>query len=84
MVLFLTIQIVNKVKWFKVLPSIAKNSMKHQSFVYTQLNDQKVLFQTIQFSISHLFVLSLNVKPVDVFYSPSQMGKLTLEKSLLY
>ena len=28
----------------------------------TQLNDQTVLFQTIQFSTSHLFVLSLNVK----------------------
>ena len=38
------------------------NSIKHQSFVYTELNDQTVLFQTIQFSISHLFALSLNVK----------------------
>ena len=28
------------------------NSIKHQSFVYTQFNDSKVLFQTIQFSIS--------------------------------
>ena len=38
------------------------NSIKHQSFVYTQLNDQTVLFQTIQFTKSHLFALSLNVK----------------------
>ena len=38
------------------------NSIKHQSFVYTQLNDQTVLFLTIQFSISHLFAHSLNVK----------------------
>ena len=37
--------------------------------MYTQLNDQTVLFQTIQFIVSHLFVLSLNVKnsiwPID-------------------
>ena len=42
--------------------SIATNSIKHQSFVYTQLNDQTVLFQTIQFSISYLFAHSLNDK----------------------
>ena len=30
--------------------------------VYTQLKDQTVLFQTIQFSIGHLFAHSLNVK----------------------
>ena len=30
--------------------SIAMYSIKHQSFVYTQLNDQTVLFQTIQLS----------------------------------
>ena len=34
----------------------------NQSFVYKQLNDQTVLFQAFQFSISHLFGLSLNVK----------------------
>ena len=33
----------------------------YQSFVYTQLNGLTVLFQTIQFSKSHLFALSLNV-----------------------
>ena len=32
------------------------------SHLFTQLNDQTVLFQTIQFCISHLFVHSLNVK----------------------
>ena len=31
---------------------ITDNSIKHPSFVYTQLNDQTVLFLTIQFSIS--------------------------------
>ena len=45
-----------------MFPSIINNSIKHHSFVCTQLNDQTVLFQMIQFSISHLFVLSLNVK----------------------
>ena len=34
---------------------------------YIQLNDQTVLFQTIQFIISHLFAHSLNVK---VFFRP--------------
>ena len=41
---------------------VMNNSIKHQPFVHTQLNDPKVLFQTIQFSISNLFVVSLNVK----------------------
>ena len=31
------------------------NLIKYQSFVYTQLIDQTVLFQTIQFSISTQF-----------------------------
>ena len=39
-----------------------ENSIKHQLFVYAQLNDQTVLFQAIQFSLSHLFSLSLNVE----------------------
>ena len=34
----------------------------YQLFVYTQLTDQTVVFQTIQISISHLFAPSLNVK----------------------
>ena len=41
---------------------ITKSSIKNQSFVYTQLNDQTVLFLTIHFCISLLFALSLNVK----------------------
>ena len=41
------------VNWFQELLRISKNSIKHQSFVYTLLNDQTVLFLTIQFSISH-------------------------------
>ena len=41
---------------------IAYNSIKPQSFVCIQLNDQTLVFQTIQFCISHLFALSLNDK----------------------
>ena len=53
-VLFLTFHfsISQQVKWFHVLLCITKNSIKHQSFVCTQLKEQTVLFQTIQFSIS--------------------------------
>ena len=47
---------------FQILLSITNNSIKHQSFVYTQLHDQTVQFKLVQFSISHLFALSLNVK----------------------
>ena len=43
---------VNKVKWFQVLISITDNSIKYQSFSYTQLNEKTVLFPTIQLSIS--------------------------------
>ena len=53
----------------RVLLSINNNSIKRQSCVFTQLNDQSVLLLTIQFSTSHLFALSLNVKssirPID-------------------
>ena len=52
------------VKWFQVLLYISNNSIKNPSFVYAQLNDQIVLFLTIQFSLRHLFALSLNVKTV--------------------
>ena len=53
---------LHTVKWLQVLLFNTNNSIKRQSFVYTQLNDQTVLFLTIKFSISYLFVLSLNVK----------------------
>ena len=53
---------LNTVKWFQVLLCITFNSIKHQTFVYTQLNDQTVLFLTIQFNISQLFAPILNVK----------------------
>ena len=50
------------VKWFQVLLCITNNLIKQQLFVYTPLNDQIVLFLTIQFSLSHLFALNLNLK----------------------
>ena len=50
------------VKWLQELLCITDYSFKHQSFVYTELNDQAVLFLTIQFIISHLFGHSLNEK----------------------
>ena len=59
---------VNKVKWFFVLlykqlsNTITNNSIRYQLFVYAQINDQTVLFLTIQFSMSHLFDHILNVK----------------------
>ena len=53
------------VKWFQVFLCITNNSIKHQSFVYPQLNAQTVIFLTIQLNISCLFALSLNVKPID-------------------
>ena len=45
-----------------MVPISANNSMKHQSFVHRLLNDQTVLFLTIQFNIRHFFAHSLNVK----------------------
>ena len=42
---------------FQVLLCITNNSIKPQLFVYTVLNDQTILFQTIQFSISTVFCL---------------------------
>ena len=52
---------VYTVKWFKVQLCIISNSIKPQSFVYTQLNDQ-IVYQIIQFIISHLLALSLNYR----------------------
>ena len=71
------------VKCFSILLCITNNSIKHQSFVYTQLNDQTVLFLTIQFSIRHLFVLSLNVKVLfDPYIGPFQALPLRVRVGL--
>ena len=60
--------LLQTVKLFQVLLCLTNNSIKYQLFVYTQLNDQTVLFLTIQFSISHLFSLSLNVKQLEPYH----------------
>ena len=52
---FKLFSLVNKVKWFQVLLSITNNSIKHQSFICTELDVKAVPFQTIQCSISTLF-----------------------------
>ena len=44
--------LLHTVKWFQILLCITNSSIKHRSFVYKQLHDQTVLFQTIQFSMS--------------------------------
>ena len=53
---------------FQVLLCITNNSIQHQSFVSTPLSDQTLLFQAIQFSLRHLFALSLNVKQFYLIY----------------
>ena len=40
------------IKWFHILLCITNNSFKHWLCVYTLLNDETVLFQAIQFSMS--------------------------------
>ena len=61
---------------------VSLKSIKHQSFVYKHLNDQTVLFQTIQFSISHLFALSLN--DLVWFYGISTIIGYLMPNSSLY
>ena len=53
---------LDTVKYFQVLQFNTNSSIKHQSYVYTQLKDQTVSFESIQFSVSHLFAISLAVK----------------------
>ena len=49
------------------------------SHLFTQLNDQTVLFQAIQFSKSHLFALSKNVKQVYLTRFRVDLGVMTME-----
>ena len=59
---FKQFSLVNKVKWFQVLLRITNNSIKHQSYVYTELNVKTVLFQTIQFCLNTQFS---SIWPID-------------------
>ena len=54
--------------WWWWLLGITNNSIKHLSFVYTQLNDQTVLFIIIRFYINPLFVHSLNGNQFCLIY----------------
>ena len=47
---FKQFSLVNKVEWSQLLLCITNNSIKHQSFIYTQLN-----VKIVQFSISRQF-----------------------------
>ena len=49
--------VINVLLWFHVLLCIFNNSIIYQSFVYKQLNDQTVVFQTSQFDTCNLFNL---------------------------
>ena len=48
--------LLHTIKWFQVLLCIDNNSIKQHLFVYTQSNDQTVLFLTIQFSMSFICI----------------------------
>ena len=54
--------LVNKGKWFQVLLCIINSSIKHQSFIYSQLNVKTVLFLIIEFSICIHFI---STQPID-------------------
>ena len=51
--------ILRTAKWFQVLLCTINSSIKHQSFVYTNSSTSNY-----SISISYLFALSLNVKPI--------------------
>ena len=72
-----------KLKVFQVLLCITNYSIKYQSSVYTQVNDQRVGFQTIQLSINHLFSLNFNVKKCESIRSieRTQSGATTPHQS---
>ena len=66
-------------KEFQVLLCITYYSIK-QSFVYTQLNDQTVLFLIIQFNASHFFKYQTVL--FDLLIGPFQMLPLWLRVDL--
>ena len=71
------------VKWFQEMLGVINNSIKYQSFVYSQLKDKTVLFQTIQFSISHLFALfKFQTVLFDLLIGPYQLLPLQIRVDL--
>ena len=59
---------LHTVKLFNVLLHITNNPIKYQSFVYTHLSGQT--FLTIQFNISHLFVICQLFNCQTVLFDP--------------
>ena len=53
--------LLNKVKWFQVLLCITNNSIRYLSFI-KKVKYQTVLFLTIQFRISPLFTLRVDLE----------------------
>ena len=59
--------LLHTVKWFQVLLCITNNAIKHQSFVYTQLNDQSSIFNnSIQYNLFVCTQLILCVRDSDL------------------
>ena len=54
-------------RYFQVLLCITNNSNKRQTFLYTELNDQGVIFLTIQFGIRYLFAHSFKYQAVQFY-----------------
>ena len=48
--------------WWYILVSDSSNSIRHHSFVYTELDDRTDIFLTLQLNISYLFAHDLCVK----------------------
>ena len=53
----------------------------NHSFVYTQLNDQTALFLKTQFSISHSFLLGLNVEHFNLTHREDLSDATPLRQS---
>ena len=60
---------------------ITNNSVRYQSFVYSQLNEQTVLFQTFQFS-KWFVCTQLNVKHFYLTYSTNRVLPLLIRVEL--
>ena len=73
---------LHTIKWLQVLLCNTNNSIKHQSFVYTQLNGQRVLFLIIQFNIWHLFASVCQTVLFDSKTGPYQMLPLQVRVDL--
>ena len=81
------LSLVNNIKWFQGLLRITNNSMKHQPFVYTQLNHKTLLFPAIQFSMPFVclkFYLTYHLLPLRGPSEPESNGKEGVHRRLQY